>query len=160
MSCLPDHRIFTLGDFPMQLYSVSINEIEIDLIHFFKTTFAEDTAPIFPGSDVKKRYRYTPESWAQLADDLSTLPWMIQLGVVLIQDDMRGVATIAQLAGLVFKHIRHVVAPKNRLEVIPLTTLMRSSATIQASTASRSALAIAGSSPAKKSKKKKKSDTK
>ena len=116
----------------MQLFSVSIREIEIDLINYFKSSFPEDTAPIFPGSDVRRRYRYTPEAWAELADELSTVPWMIHLGVVLIQDDMRGVSTIAQLAGLIFKHIRHVVAPKTRVEVTPLTTLMRSSHLIEA----------------------------
>jgi hypothetical protein len=116
----------------MQLFSVSIREIETDLIHYFQRLFPEDTAPIFPGSDVKKRYRYTPESWAELADELSTEQWMIQLGVVLIQNDMRAVSTIAQLAGLISSHIRHVVASQARVEVTPLKTLMRSSQPISA----------------------------
>ena len=111
----------------MQLFSVSIREIETDLINFFKAAFPADTAPIFPGSDVKKRYRYTPEAWAELADELSTEPWMIHIGVVLIQDDMRGVSTIAQLAGSISKLIRHVVAPQARVEVTPLSTMMRAS---------------------------------
>jgi hypothetical protein len=116
----------------MQLFSVSIREIEIDLINYIKSSFPQYTAPILHGSDVKRRYRYTPEAWAELADELSTVPWMIHLGVVLIQDDMRGVSTIAQLAGLIFKHIRHVVAAKTRVKVTPLTTLMRSSHSIEA----------------------------
>ncbi|WP_407147849.1 hypothetical protein [Bradyrhizobium sp. ORS 86] len=117
----------------MQLFSVSIREIQIDLIHYFQGLFPQDTAPIFPGTDVKKRYRYTPEAWAEVADELSTEQWMVHLGVVLIQDDMRFVSTIAQLASLISNHIHHVVAPQARVEVTPLTTLMRSSKPVLAS---------------------------
>jgi hypothetical protein len=146
----------------MQLFSVSISEIEIDLIHYFKSNFPQDAAPIFPGSDVKKRYRYTPEAWAELADELSTLQWMIHLGVVLIQDDMRGVSTIAQLAGLIFKHIRHVVAPKSHVVVTSLTTLMRYSRFAEAvsTTRSTSASKRAKSAATKTKKVKKTSKTK
>jgi hypothetical protein len=138
----------------MQLYSVSINEIETDLINYFRANFPADTAPIFPGSDVKKRYRYTPEAWAELADELSQLPWMVRLGVVLIQDDMRGVTTIAQLAGLISKHIRQVVAPKAHAEVTPLSTLMRSAQMVRPA-GKGAAVKKAAKRPAKKKKAKK-----
>jgi hypothetical protein len=144
----------------MQLYSVSIREIETDLINYFKASFPADTAPIFPGSDVKKRYRYTPEAWAELADELSKLPWMVHLGVVLIQDDMRGVSTIAQLASLIFKVIRHVVAPMARVEVTPLTTLMRSSQLVEAAGKTVAKGAAKSAKGAAKKKKAKKSASK
>lgn len=143
----------------MQLFSVSIREIETDLIHFFQGLFPDDTAPIFPGSDVKKRYQYTPDSWAELADELSTEPWMKQIGVVLIQDDMRAVSTIAQLASLISSLIRHVVAAQAPVDVTPLKTLMRSSQPMSASIVAPKKPAKRAKTAAKKAKKRKKDRT-
>ncbi len=111
----------------MQLFAVSIREIEDDLINYFATTFSDDASTIFPGTNVKKRYRFTGESWGDLADAVSKLPWMVQIGVVLIQDDMRAVSTIAQLANLISKHVHQVVAPKGPINVTRLSAFMRSS---------------------------------
>ncbi|MDB5654127.1 MAG: hypothetical protein JWQ94_1740 [Tardiphaga sp.] len=142
----------------MQLFSVSLKEIEDDLIHYFATTFPSDPAPIFTGTNVKKRYRYTNESWGDLADTLSLETWMIHLGVVLIQDDMRDFSTIEQLAVLISKHIRHVVSSKAPQSVIPLNTIMRASIS-RISPTPKTTAAAAPRNKTKKSKKSKKSKT-
>jgi len=109
----------------MQLYSISINEIEDDLIDFFRSEWPQHPAPIFPGTDVRNTFNYPPKAWAELADRLSEEPWMRQINVRLFQADMRNLSTVEHIALLISKRLRHVVAPHAQMPVTPLTSLMR-----------------------------------
>jgi hypothetical protein len=108
-----------------QLFSVSLADIENDLVDYFATRFGDDPSTLTPATDVKKMYNFNSAAWAQLADTLSSLPWMVHLGAVLAQGEMGNVSTLEQLAALIQKHIKHVVASASDLQVSPLAPLMK-----------------------------------
>jgi hypothetical protein len=114
-----------------QLYSVSLADIENDLVDYFSTRFGTPPSDLPPGTNVKQMYNFSPAAWAQLADTLSMLPWMVQLGVVLAESEIGTVSTLAQLAGLIQKNIKHVVASPADLQVSSLAPLMKLSRQIQ-----------------------------
>ena len=108
-----------------QLYSVSLSDIENDLVDYFATRFGTNPSALTPATNVKQMYNFSPAAWAQLADTLSMLPWMVHLGVVLAESEMNNVSTLAQIAALIQKHIKHVVAPSADVQVSPLAPLMK-----------------------------------
>jgi hypothetical protein len=109
----------------MQLYSVSLADIEDHLVEYFAKHYGDDPSVLTPATDVRKMYNFKPGAWAELADALSKLPWMVHLGVVLVQNDMRTVSTLEQIAYLIFKRMQHVISPSKPVQVTPLATLMR-----------------------------------
>jgi hypothetical protein len=109
----------------MQFHSVSIGEIEDDIVNYFTHRFGTPPSALTPATDLKQMYKFNPTNWAQLADTLSNLPWMIHLGIRLAQGDMATVATVGQLAYLIFTKMQHVVvAPAPATHVTPVTALM------------------------------------
>jgi hypothetical protein len=108
-----------------QLFSVSLADIENDLVDYFATRFGTNPSNLPPATNVKQMYNFSPAAWAQLADTLSMLPWMVHLGVVLAESEMGSVSTLAQLAALIQKQIKHVVASTADLQVSPLAPLMK-----------------------------------
>jgi hypothetical protein len=112
----------------MQLFSVSIGEIEEDIVGYFVRTMGASPSSLTPATDVRKMFRFSAAAWAQLADTLSNQPWMLHIGVRLAQADMMTVSTIAQLSYLIFTRMRHVVVPAAAPSVAPLKDLMRISA--------------------------------
>jgi hypothetical protein len=109
----------------MQLISASLADIEDDIINYFSERFGDDPSVLPPATDVRKMYNFKPPAWAQLGDTLSALPWMRHLGVVLSAADMGTVATIEQIAYLIWKRIQHIVAAAAPATITPLTTLMK-----------------------------------
>jgi hypothetical protein len=116
----------------MQLYSVSIGEIEEDIVGYFVKTMGASPASLTPATDVRKMFRFSAAAWAQLADTLSNQSWMLHVGVRLAQAEMMTVSTIAQLSYLIFTRMRHVVVAAGAPSVAPLRDLMSISARIPA----------------------------
>jgi hypothetical protein len=108
-----------------QLYSISLADIENDLVDYFSTRFGTNPSTLTPATNVKQMYNFSPPAWAQLADTLSMLPWMVHLGVVLAESEMGSVSTLAQIAALIQKNIKHVVAASADVQVSPLAPLMK-----------------------------------
>jgi hypothetical protein len=108
----------------MQLYSVSIGEIEQDIVGYFVRTMGASPSSLTPATDVRKMFSFSAAAWAQLADTLSNQPWMLHIGVRLAQADMMTVSTIAQLSYLIFTRMRHVIVATNAPSVSPLKDLM------------------------------------
>lgn len=115
---------------------ISIHQIEINLIGYFTRIFPHDLGRIFPGTNVRRRYHYSNEAWGDLADELSREQWMIDLNVVLIQNDMRGLSTIAQLAQKIASLIPRVAAPGTRATVTPMSTSTRSNEHLETTSSS------------------------
>jgi hypothetical protein len=116
----------------MQLYSVSIGEIEDDIVGYFVNTMGASPSSLTPATDVRKMFSFGAAAWAQLADTLSNQPWMLHIGVRLAQADMMTVSTIAQLSYLIFTRMRHVVVAASAPSVAPLKDLMTISARMPA----------------------------
>ncbi len=112
----------------MQLFSVSIGEIEEDTVGYFVRTLGASPSSLTPATDVRKMFRFSAAAWAQLADTLSNQPWMLHIGVRLAPADMMTVSTIAQISYLIFTRMRHVVVPAAAPSVAPLKDLMSISA--------------------------------
>jgi hypothetical protein len=108
----------------MQLFSVSIGEIEEDIVGYFVRTMGASPSSLTPATDVRKMFRFSAAAWAQLADTLSNQPWMLRIGVRLAPVDMMTVSTIAQLSHLIFTPMRHVVVPAAAPSVAPVNDLM------------------------------------
>jgi hypothetical protein len=124
----------------MQFYSLSLADIENDLVDYFSSTFHDDPSVLTPATDVRKMYNYTGQSWAELADALSDQTWMRNLGVVLAQGMMSSISTIAQLALLIQKHIKHVVASSAPFPVTPMAPLMKAARLAAPSTGAAAAV--------------------
>jgi hypothetical protein len=141
----------------MQLFSVSIGEIEEDVVAYFVRTMGASPSSLTPATDLRKMFRFSAAAWAQLADTLSNQGWMLHIGVRLAQADMMTVSTVAQLSFLIFTRMRHVVAAAAAPSVTPLRDLMSMSALalpLQAPVAARKrtiARQRAAGKPAKKS---------
>ena len=118
----------------MQLYSISIGEIEEDIVGYFVRTMGASPSSLTPATDVRKMFRFSAAAWAQLADTLSNQPWMLHIGVRLAPADMMTVSTIAQVSYLIFTRMRHVVVPAAAPSVAPLKDLMSISARTPAQT--------------------------
>lgn len=112
----------------MQLFSVSIGEIEEDIVGYFVRTMGASASSLTPATDVRKMFSFSGAAWAQLADTLSNQPWMLHIGVRLAPADMMTVSTIAQISYLIFSRMRHVVAPAAAPSISPLKDLMSISA--------------------------------
>jgi hypothetical protein len=114
----------------MQLFSVSIGEIEEDIVAYFVQTMGANPSSLTPATDLRKMFRFSAAAWAQLADTLSNQGWMLHIGVRLAQADMMTVSTVAQLSYLIFTRMRHVVVAATSPSVTPLTDLMGMSALV------------------------------
>jgi hypothetical protein len=112
----------------MQLFSVSIGEIEEDIVAYFVKTMGASPSSLTPATDLRKMFRFSAAAWAQLADTLSNQGWMLHIGVRLAQADMMTVSTVAQLSYLIFTRMRHVVVAAAAPSVTPLRDLMSMSA--------------------------------
>jgi hypothetical protein len=112
----------------MQLYSISIGEIEEDIVRYFVQTMGASPSSLTPATDLRKMFRFSAAAWAQLADTLSNQGWMLHIGVRLAQADMMTVSTVAQLSYLIFTRMRHVVVAAASPSVAPLKNLMSISA--------------------------------
>lgn len=137
----------------MQLYSVSIGEIEEDIVRYFVQTMGANPSSLTPATDLRKMFRFSAAAWAQLADTLSNQPWMLHIGVRLAQADMMTVSTVAQLSYLIFTRMRHVVVAATAPSVAPLKDLMSISARTPAPAAT-SKRAVKKRPPAAKTSKK------
>jgi hypothetical protein len=115
----------------MHLFSVSIGEIEDDLVNYFVET-QPGTRPseLTPATDLKKKFRLSGAAWQQLGDDLSDQPWMVQLGVRLSPNDMMVVSTLGQLANRILTKMQHVVAAPTSAQITPVKSLMDMSAQV------------------------------
>lgn len=78
--------------------SVSIGEIEEDIVGYFVRTMGASPSSLTPATDVRKMFSFSGAAWAQLADTLSNQPWMLHIGVRLVSADMMTVSTIAQIS--------------------------------------------------------------
>ena len=112
----------------MQLYSVSIGDIENDIVNYFSSRYGTDPSALTPATDLKKTYNFKPPAWAQLGNALSHLPWMVHLGVILSANDMMTVSTVAQLAYCIYTKLQHVVIAPTVTQVTPVKSLMSLSA--------------------------------
>jgi hypothetical protein len=140
----------------MQLFSVSIGEIEEDIVAYFVNTMGASPSSLTPATDLRKMFRFSAAAWAQLADTLSNQGWMLQIGVRLAQADMLTVSTVAQLSYLIFTRMRHVVAAEAAPSVTPLRNLMTMAAltrSLKAPVATRKRAAAKRGAPGKAAKK-------
>ena len=112
----------------MQLFSISIGEIEEDVVGYFVQTMGASPSSLTPATDLRKMFRFGAAAWMQLADTLSNQGWMLHIGVRLAQADMMTVSTVAQLSYLIFTRMRHVVVAAAAPSVTPLRDMMRMSA--------------------------------
>ena len=108
----------------MQLYTVSIAEIEGDIVNYFSARYGTPPAALTPATDLKKMYNFNGSAWAQMGDTLSRQPWIIHLGIKLSQNDMMTVTTVGRLAYVIFSKMQHVVAATTPAQVTPLKSLM------------------------------------
>jgi hypothetical protein len=112
----------------MQLYSVSIGEIESDIVDYFVQRYGTNPVQLTPAADLRKMYNFGGAAWTELGDTISNLPWMMHLGARLSQNNMMTVSTVAQLAYLICSRMHHVVAAPSTEQVTPLRSAMDLSA--------------------------------
>jgi hypothetical protein len=71
---------------------------------------------------VRKAFGYEDPAWEELADQFNRLAWMIKIHVLLVTDDMDGVATIADITDMIFTKANANVA---FVASLPTTTELR-----------------------------------
>lgn len=109
----------------MQLYSLSLEDIENDLASFFAGHFNTDPSKFPPAANVKTMFNLSTNAWEQMGDVISEQNWMRQIGVVLGPNDMDTVSTVGQVAYLIFKRIKHVVTQTVASKPSQLTPLVK-----------------------------------
>jgi hypothetical protein len=90
--------------------SVSQQDIEDHIIHYFATRFQTDPNTITATTNLKQRFNFNDAAWAGLAETFSAMDWMKKLHVRLAQSQMGSVATVAELTALIWKNVAKLVA--------------------------------------------------
>jgi hypothetical protein len=115
----------------MQLFSVSIGDIEDDIVDYFiRTQPGTKPSELTPATDLKKHFRFSGAAWQRIGDDMSDQPWMQHLSVRLSPADMMVVSTLQQLASRILQKMQHVVAAPATARVTPLKSMMEMSAQV------------------------------
>lgn len=108
----------------MQLLTVSIGDVEDDLVAFFVRHYGTPTTALTPATNLRTLYGFSGNAWIQLGDVISDLPWMRRLGVRLSPQDMMAVSTLGQLAYRIVSKMRQVVAIASYTALASVKTLM------------------------------------
>lgn len=86
----------------MLMATLSVKQIADNLITYFADWSGDPRQDFTEGTDVKARYLFSDAAWADMADGLSQLDWMVTLKVRLKQGEMNTVPRIGQLATLIW----------------------------------------------------------
>lgn len=112
------------GALHMPLLTVSIGDVEDELVAYFHDTYGTPVSALSPATDLKKLYGFSGTAWVDVGDKISELPWMDKLSVDLTTTDMMLVSTLGQLAYRIVSKMPQVVSAGPRATLSSVKTLM------------------------------------
>jgi hypothetical protein len=105
----------------LALISVSKADIANSVIGYFARKQSRPVTDFDWTTEIKDRFGYDDNAWADLAPGISAEPWMKSISVKIARPEMAGNTSIDKLTNLIWGKVPKLVAPAGMTAFAPFT---------------------------------------